>query len=178
MRRPDGGSLIMANDNLPACLWYDGRAEEAANFYVATFTAGGRQAAITDELRWGEVRPEPHKDAAVGSVLTVSFELEGRPFVALNGGPHFKFTPAVSFMVLCTTQQEIDHFWTALQADGGQPSQCGWLNDRFGLSWQVCPRQLLDMHKSPDRAAADRAMKAMMGMVKLDLASLEKAFKG
>lgn len=164
--------------NLKACLWYDGTAEEAANFYVAAFKAGGRQAAITDELRWGEVRPDPHRDAAVGSILTVSFELEGRPFVALNGGPHFTLSPAVSFMVMCETQAEIDYFWTALQDGGGQPSQCGWLTDRLGLSWQVCPRQLLDMHKSPDRAAAGRAMKAMLNMTKLDLPALEAAFRG
>jgi two-component system sensor histidine kinase QseC len=163
----------MANDNLSACLWYDGQAEDAANFYVATFKAGGRQAAITDELRWGDVGPGP-----AGSVLTVSFELEGRPFIALNGGPHFKFNPAVSFMIVCTTQKEIDYFWETLQKDGGQPSQCGWLSDRFGLSWQVAPQQLLDYHKSADKAAAGRAMTAMMGMTKLDLAALTKAFEG
>jgi predicted 3-demethylubiquinone-9 3-methyltransferase (glyoxalase superfamily) len=168
----------MANDNLPACLWFAGKAEEAAKFYVAAFKAGGRQAAITDELRWGEVRPEPHRDAPVGSILTVSFELEGRPFVALNGGTHFTHSPAVSFMVMCSTQKEIDYFWTKLQEGGGQPSQCGWLSDRFGLSWQVCPRQLLDMHKSPDRAAAERAMKAMLAMTKLDLPALTAAFEG
>jgi len=160
-------------NNLAACLWYDGQAEEAANFYVATFTAGGRLAAITDELRWGEVG-----HGVPGSILTVSFELEGRPFVALNGGPNYKFNPAVSFMVMCTTQTEIDYFWDTLQQGGGQPVQCGWLTDRFGMSWQVAPPQLLGYLKSADTAAAGRAMEAMMGMVKLDLAALTKAFDG
>ena len=163
----------MAYDNLSACLWYDGQAEEAANFYVATFKTGGRPAAITDELRWGEVG-----HGTPGSILTVSFELEGRPFIALDGGPHFKFNPAVSFMVMCTTQKEIDYFWDKLQEGGGLPSQCGWLNDRFGMSWQVAPAQLLEYLKSSDIAAAGRAMAAMMGMIKLDLAALTKAFEG
>jgi len=163
----------MANDNLPACLWYDGQAEAAANFYVATFKKGGRQAAITDELRWGEVG-----HGVPGSILTVNFELEGRPFIALNGGPNYTLSPAVSFMVICETQHEIDYFWETLQAGGGQPSQCGWLSDRFGLSWQVAPAQLLGYLKSPDRAAADRAMTAMMGMIKLDLAALTQAYEG
>ena len=162
----------MANENLAACLWFDGKAEEAPNFYVATFKAGGRQAAITDELRCGEVGPGP-----VGSVLTVSFELEGRPFIALNGGPHFKFNHAVSFMVMCTTQAEIDYFWDKLQEGGGAPSECGWLTDRFGLSWQVTPAQLLEYLKSADTAASQRAMKSMMTMAKLDIATLKKAYE-
>jgi predicted 3-demethylubiquinone-9 3-methyltransferase (glyoxalase superfamily) len=157
--------------NMMSCLWYDGRAEEAANFYVDTFKAAGRQAAITDELRWGEVGPGP-----AGSILTISFELEGRPFVALNGGPHFTFTPAVSFMVSCSTQKEIDYFWEKLQEGGGRPSQCGWLNDRFGLSWQVVAAPLYDFLKSSDKAASGRAMAAMMEMTKLDIAKLQAAY--
>ena len=158
---------------LPICLWYDKQAEAAAKFYIAVFTGGGRQAAITDELRWGDVG-----HGTPGSILTVSFELEGRPFVALDGGPNYKHTPAASIMVMCETQTEIDYFWDKLQEGGGQPVQCGWLTDRFGLSWQVAPPQLLGYLKSPDTAAAGRAMEAMMGMVKLDLAALTKAFEG
>lgn len=172
--RPDGSGLIMGfGQNLPICLWCDKQAEEAANFYVATFKAGGRPAAITDELRWGDAGHGPK-----GNILTVSFELEGRPFVALDGGPHYKHSPAASIMVMCKTQNEIDYFWDKLQGGGGQPVQCGWLTDRFGISWQITPPQLMDFLKSPDRAAADRAMIAMMGMVKLDLAQLTKAFDG
>lgn len=163
----------MAKANLAACLWYDGQAEEAANFYVAIFKAGGRQAAITDELRHGEAGPGP-----VGSILTVGFELEGRPFIALNGGPNFKFNHSVSFMVMCTTQTEIEYFWNKLQEGGGAPSECGWLIDRFGLSWQVTPVQLLDYLKSSDTAASQRAMRSMMTMAKLDIAELKKAFEG
>jgi two-component system sensor histidine kinase QseC len=160
-------------ENLPVCLWYDKQAEEAANFYVAVFRGAGRQAAITDELRWGEVG-----HGTPGSILTVSFELEGRPFVALDGGPHYTHSPAASLMVMCRTQKEIDYFWDKLQEGGGQPVQCGWLTDKYGLSWQVAPPQLLEFLKSSDKAAAGRAMQAMMGMVKLDLPALTKAFEG
>lgn len=158
--------------NVTPFLWFDGRAEEAANFYVATFRAGGRSASITEDLRCGDAGPSPK-----GSVLTVSFTLDGQDFVALNGGPHYSFTPAVSFMMTCTTQTEIDYFWDALGA-GGVPFACGWLNDRFGLSWQVTPAILLEYLKSSDQEASARAMKAMMGMIKLDIAQLAAAYEG
>ena len=158
--------------NIVPCLWFDGKAEEAANFYVATFTSGGRQARIVDELRHGDAGPGPK-----GSILTMTFELEGQTFVALNGNAQNSFTHAVSFMVNCPTQAEIDYFWGALGA-GGAPVACGWLTDRYGLSWQVVPPQLLDYLKSQDEAAAERAMRAMMQMVKLDLPALEAAYRG
>jgi predicted 3-demethylubiquinone-9 3-methyltransferase (glyoxalase superfamily) len=149
-------------------LWFDGRAEEAAEFYVGTFD----DCRITDVMRWGEGGPAP-----AGSVLTVSFEVHGQPFVALNGGPHYQFTPAVSFLVNCQTQDEIDRIWARL-LDGGQAQQCGWITDRFGLTWQIVPAGLQQMLASKDSARAQRTMQAMLQMVKLDLPTLERAFQG
>jgi len=149
-------------------LWFDGCAEEAAEFYAGTFD-GCR---VVDITRYGEGGPAP-----AGSVLTVSFEIQGQPFVGLNGGPHYQFTPAVSFLVNCQTQDEIDRTWARL-ADGGQPLQCGWITDRFGVTWQIVPEALQGMLFSPDKAASARAMAAMMQMVKLDLPALQRAFDG
>ena len=149
-------------------LWFDGCAEEAAEFYAGTFD-GCR---VVDITRYGEGGPAP-----AGSVLTVSFEIQGQPFVGLNGGPHYQFTPAVSFLVNCQTQDEIDRTWARL-ADGGQPLQCGWITDRFGVTWQIVPEALQGMLFSPDKAASARAMAAMMQMVKLDLPTLQRAFDG
>ena len=154
------------------CLWFDGQAEEAANFYVSTFRACGQDAAIGEILRWGDVGPGPK-----GSVLTVEFTLAGQDFVALNGGPQYSFTPAISMMVNCADQGEVDRFWDRL-GEGGTPVQCGWLTDRFGVSWQVAPTELLAMLRDPDLARSGRAMQAMMGMVKLDLAALRAAYEG
>ncbi len=146
-------------------LWFDSLAEEAANFYVGVF----RNSRITSTLRNGDAGPGPK-----GSVLTIGFELEGHPFVALNGGPNYKFNPAVSFVVNCQTQEEVDYYWDHLAA-GGQPVQCGWVTDRFGLSWQVVPGQFPELLTHPDPATAQRVMQAMMKMVKLDIAALQKA---
>ena len=145
-------------------LWYDTQAEEAANFYVSVF----KNSKVLGVVRYGDVGPGPK-----GSVMTVEFELEGLKFVGLNGGPHFKFTEAVSFAISCETQEEVDYFWEKLTADGGQESQCGWLKDKYGLSWQVVPIRAIELLKDP--ATSQRVMQAIMPMKKIDLATLEKA---
>lgn len=147
-------------------LWFDGAAEEAANFYVAIFP----NSKITSATRTGEAGPGPK-----GSVLTIGFELDGLKFTGLNGGPMFKFTEALSLVVHCETQAEVDHYWKRLQAGGGNFSQCGWLKDKFGLSWQVVPDALFELlqDKEPDRAR--RVMGALMQMSKIDIATLKAA---
>ena len=150
-------------------LWFHDEAEEAARFYVSIFP----NSRITEVARFGKAGP-----GAEGSVMTVAFELEGQPFVALNTKPpQFQFNESVSFMVNCETQDEVDRYWDRL-LEGGQPSACGWLKDRFGVSWQITPVQLMRLITSSDPAAAQRAMQAMMGMVKLDIAALEAAARG
>jgi predicted 3-demethylubiquinone-9 3-methyltransferase (glyoxalase superfamily) len=149
-------------------LWFDNQAEEAANFYVSVFP----NSRIVKVVRNSAGGPAP-----AGSVLTVAFELDGLSFVGLNGGPHFKFTEAVSFVVNCQSQEEIDRYWEKLTAGGGTPVQCGWLKDKFGLSWQVVPTELPELLSNPDPAKAGRAMQAMMTMTKIDIAALKKATK-
>lgn len=144
-------------------LWYDGNAEEAANFYISIF----RNSRITSLSRGGEDK-----------VMGVTFELEGQEYIALNGGPHFKFTPAISLFVKCTSQQEVDEFWEKLMAGGGQPSRCGWLQDKYGLSWQIVPTILGEMLHDKDREKAGRVMNAMLKMDKIDIAGLEAAYAG
>jgi predicted 3-demethylubiquinone-9 3-methyltransferase (glyoxalase superfamily) len=155
------------------CLWFDGQAEEAARFYVSVFKKGK----ITAITRYPAVGQEVHKRPA-GSVMTVEFVLNGLPFMGLNGGPAFKFNEAVSLMVLCDTQAEIDYYWDTLSSGGGAPSACGWLKDRYGLSWQIVPKALMKMWKDPKSPATERAFAAMMDMVKLDIAKLKAAYKG
>ncbi|HEX3699447.1 MAG TPA: VOC family protein [Phenylobacterium sp.] len=150
-------------------LWYDTQAEEAAKLYVSLFP----NSRITAVARNTEAAPGP-----TGAVLTVEFELDGMKVVALNGGPHFKPTEAFSFTIECESQAEVDRYWNALLADGGEPSQCGWLKDRFGLSWQVTPTILPKLLTDPDRAKAGRAMAAMMTMAKIDIAAIEAAAAG
>ena len=163
--------------NLSTCLWFDGQAEEAASFYVRVFAEGGRSAKIGRIARYGESAAKASGQPE-GTVLTVEFELDGNKFLGLNGGPIFKFSPATSFVVNCETQEEIDYFWARL-AEGGKEGQCGWIDyDKFGVSWQIVPRQLLEMISNKDRPKADRAFQAMMGMQKLDLAKLQTAFDG
>ena len=156
------------------CLWFDHQAEEAARFYVSVF----KNSKIGRITRYGKVGREVH-GGKPGSVLTVAFEIDGQPFTALNGGPVFKFNEAVSFQVMCETQDEVDYYWEKLGA-GGDPKarQCGWLKDKFGLSWQVIPAPLLDMIADPDPDKADRTMTAMLQMKKLDLPALRKAHAG
>ena len=151
------------------CLWFDGNAEEAANFYVSVF----RNSKITDVSRYGDAGPLPK-----GTVLTIAFELDGQAFTALNGGPQYRFTEAVSFQIHCETQDEVDHYWNGLLAGSGTESVCGWLKDRFGLSWQIVPNRLIELIQSPDPAKARRVMEAMFKMRKIDLATLDAAANG
>jgi len=149
-------------------LWFDNQAEEAMNFYLAVF----KDSKAGKIVRYGDAGPGPK-----GSVMVASFELNGMKFTALNGGPIFKFTEAVSFVVDCETQAEVDHYWDKLSA-GGQPGNCGWLKDRFGLSWQIVPSALPRLLGDPDAAKANRVMQAMMQMKKIDIAGLEAAATG
>ena len=154
------------------CLWFDTQAEAAANHYVSIFP----KSKLGKISRYGKEGKEIHGKPA-GSVLTVEFEIEGVKFLALNGGPQFKFDEAVSFQVLCETQADIDYFWSKL-AEGGEEGPCGWLKDKFGLSWQVVPTVLPEMLQDPNAGRADRAMKAMLQMRKLDIAALQRARNG
>ncbi len=148
------------------CLWFDGNAEEAMNHYVSIF----KRSKIVNLMRYGEAGPGP-----VGAVMLGNFELEGLPFVALNGGPQFKFTEAISLVVDCTSQAEVDSLWARL-GEGGATGQCGWLKDRFGLSWQIVPRALIDLLQDPDPDKSRRVMQAMMQMTKMDIAGLQRAY--
>jgi len=156
---------------LSTCLWFDDQAEEAAKFYVSIFASSK----ITATTHYPEGVPGMPKPA--GTVLTVQFLLNGEEFLALNGGPEFKFTPAISIVANCDTQQEVDTLWRKLSG-GGQEVQCGWLSDKFGVSWQVVPREFTEMLSSSDKAAVRRVLAAMMPMKKLDLAVLRRAFDG
>ncbi|HWX70599.1 MAG TPA: VOC family protein [Steroidobacteraceae bacterium] len=149
-------------------LWFDTQAEEAARFYVSIFS----NSRILKTVRYGEAGPGP-----TGAVMTVAFELNGVPFTALNGGPLFHFSEAISFVVNCQSQAEVDSLWEKLSA-GGQPGRCGWLKDKYGLSWQVVPTVLPVLLSDPDAAKAQRTMRAMLKMDKLDIAALEKAHSG
>jgi predicted 3-demethylubiquinone-9 3-methyltransferase (glyoxalase superfamily) len=156
------------------CLWFDTQAEDAARFYTGIF----KNSTIGTITRYSEAGREVHGRAA-GTVMTVEFDLNGQKFTALNGGPHFKFNEAISFQIMCQNQQEVDHYWNKL-SQGGDPSaqQCGWLKDKFGVSWQVVPTPLLEMLTDSDREKADRTMEAMLQMKKLDIAELERAYEG
>ncbi|MDQ4501075.1 VOC family protein [Sinomonas sp. ASV322] len=151
------------------CLWFDTQAEEAANFYVSVFP----NSKVTNVDYYGEAGPRP-----AGTAITAEFELDGKPFLALNGGPEFTFNEAVSMQVFCANQAEVDHYWNALTADGGQESQCGWLKDRFGFSWQIIPTRLTELLKDPEPERAQRAMAAMLAMRKIVIADLEAAADG
>ena len=151
------------------CLWFDGQAEEAANFYVGLFP----NSSIGEVARWGDDGP-----GVPGSVLTIAFELDGRSFRGLNGGPEFKFTEAISFELFFDTQEELDEKWDALTADGGEESQCGWLKDRFGVSWQLVPNMLTQVLNGPNAEGSQRAMAAMLGMRRLVIADLQAAYDG
>jgi predicted 3-demethylubiquinone-9 3-methyltransferase (glyoxalase superfamily) len=148
-------------------LWFDSQAEEAANFYVSIFN----NSKILNISRYGEAGPGP-----AGTVLTVSFQLEGQEFTALNGGPAFKFTEAISFFVDCKSQEEVDELWEKLTA-GGEEGPCGWLKDKFGLSWQIVPTVLIEMLNDPDPEKARRATEAMLQMKKIDIPTLEQAYE-
>lgn len=147
-------------------LWFDSQAEEAANFYVSIF----KNSKVGEVSRYGESGPGPK-----GSAMTVAFELDGQKFTALNGGPVFKFTEAISLVVNCENQEEIDYFWEKLSSEGGQEVQCGWLKDKYGLSWQIVPTILPELVKSDDPKKSERVMKALMQMKKLDIGKLKEA---
>jgi predicted 3-demethylubiquinone-9 3-methyltransferase (glyoxalase superfamily) len=154
---------------LSICLWFDTEGEEAANHYVRIFKEMGREASIRGIARYSSNEPGPE-----GKVMTATFSLDGQDFMALNGGPHFKHSPAMSIMVTCADQAEVDGFWTRL-LEGGAPSQCGWLADRFGVSWQIVPAALERLTSSGVPGQSARVMQALLGMVKLDVAALERA---
>ena len=153
-------------------LWFDTQAEQAARFYVSLFP-NSRIVSVAPLLV-----DLPHTGAKAGDVITVSFELDGQAYTAMNGGPGHVFNDAISLVIDCEDQDEVDRYWGALTADGGQEIACGWLKDRYGLSWQVTPRALIEMTTGPDKAAAARVFQAMMGMVKLDIAGLKAAYEG
>jgi predicted 3-demethylubiquinone-9 3-methyltransferase (glyoxalase superfamily) len=154
------------------CLWFDTQAEEAAEFYISIFP----NSRITRIMRYGKEGYEIHGKPA-GSVLTVDFELDGQPFIAFNGGPQFPFTEAISLSITCADQREVDHYWERL-TDGGEESACGWLKDRYGVSWQVVPDALNRLLADPDLEKTERVMHALLQMAKLDIAALERAYAG
>ena len=147
------------------CLWFDTEGEEAATVYVSLF----KNSRITDVSRYGEAGPRP-----AGTVMVVSFELDGQPFTALNGGPEFTFDEAISFQIDCQSQEEVDYYWGAL-TEGGEEGPCGWLKDRYGVSWQVVPSALIALLQDPDPGRSQRAMSAMMTMKKIDIAAVQAA---
>jgi predicted 3-demethylubiquinone-9 3-methyltransferase (glyoxalase superfamily) len=150
-------------------LWFDAQAEEAANFYCSLFP----DSKVLNITRYGSAGPGPE-----GQVMVVDFQLAGQRFTGINGGPEFTFSEAISLLINCDSQEEVDRYWDALLADGGEPSQCGWLKDKYGLFWQVVPREMDEMIASTDAAAAQRTLAAMLKMVKLDLAELKRAYAG
>ena len=153
------------------CLWFDDQAEEAVKFYTVIF----RNSKIVNIARYGEAGREIHRKPA-GSVMIVAFELDGQPFTALNSGPVFKFNEAISFQINCETQEEVDYYWEKLSEGGDEKAQqCGWLKDKYGVSWQVVPKVLSEMLSNPDSEKSQRAMKAMLQMKKIDIAELERA---
>lgn len=152
------------------CLWFNHNAEEAANFYASVLP----DSRVTNVMR----SPADNPSTPAGAVLVVEFTVAGQQFQGLNGGPEFPFTEAVSFVIECEDQAEVDRLWEALPASGGSPGRCGWLKDRFGVSWQVVPREMDEMLASPNQEGARRAMEAMLQMTKLDLPALQRAFEG
>ena len=157
---------MSAKQKITTFLWFDKEAEEAAKHYTSIF----KNSKILNVARYGDAGPGPK-----GTAMTVNFQLEGQEFIALNGGPHFKFTEAISLLVNCETQKQVDELWTRLSA-GGEESQCGWLKDKFGLSWQIIPTALFRLMQDPDPAKSKRVMEAMLQMKKIDIAGLERAY--
>jgi predicted 3-demethylubiquinone-9 3-methyltransferase (glyoxalase superfamily) len=149
-------------------LWFDSNAEEAVNFYISIF----KNSKILNIARYGDAGPGPK-----GTVMTMNFQLEGQDFMALNGGPYYTFSPAISFFVNCETQAEVDELWEKLTA-GGSDVQCGWLRDKFGVSWQIIPRTLIELMQDKDPMKSQRVFKAMMGMIKIDIEGLKRAYRG
>ena len=152
--------------SITPCLWFDNNAEEAVTFWLDIFD----DAEVTDVMRFGDAGPGPK-----GGLLSMNFTLLGQPFMVLNGGPMFKFSPATSFFIACDTQEQVDRYWDRL-SEGGSPQQCGWLQDKFGVSWQVVPKLLGKLLQDPDKARSNRVMQAMLKMRKLDSAALQQAY--
>ncbi|HKE87240.1 MAG TPA: VOC family protein [Vicinamibacterales bacterium] len=148
-------------------LWFNGNAEEAVEFYTSVF----HDSRVTNVARWGDGGPGPQ-----GAVMNIVFELAGQRFIALNGGPQFTFSPAISLFVSCESQAEVDELWTKLLAGGGKPNACGWLDDRYGVSWQIVPTALIELMNDPDPKASGRVARALMGMQKIEIASLRRAY--
>jgi predicted 3-demethylubiquinone-9 3-methyltransferase (glyoxalase superfamily) len=159
----------MTSEAFTTCLWFDGKAEEAAAHYLSVF----KDSELGSVTRYGEAGPGP-----AGTAMTVDFTLNGQRFVALNGGPYFTFNEAVSFQIHCADQEEVDYYWSRLAEDGGEPGQCGWLKDRFGVSWQVVPTELPALIGDPDPQKAARTTEAMLTMKKFDIAALRRAHDG
>ena len=159
---------MAAQQKITTFLWFDRNAEEAMNHYISIF----KNSKVLSVMRYGEAGP-----GTAGTVMVANFQLEGQEFAALNGGPQFKFTEAISLVVNCDLQDEVDDLWQKLSA-GGAPSQCGWLKDKFGLSWQITPRVLIELLKDPDPVKSQRVMRAMMQMTKIDIAQLQRAHRG
>ncbi|MFF8320808.1 VOC family protein [Streptomyces galilaeus] len=159
----------MTTDGFTTCLWFDGQAEEAAHHYVSIF----KNSSVGTIARYTEAGPGP-----AGSVVTVEFTANGQRFIGLNGGPQFTFNEAISFQIDCADQEEVDYYWNKLVEGGGEHGPCGWLKDKYGVSWQVVPTELTEMVTDPDQEKAARAMKAMLSMSKLDIAALRKAYDG
>ncbi len=160
--------MSIQSSRIQPCLWFDDNLEEAAHFYTGIFP----NSRVVNVSHYGSTGPRPE-----GMVMVVDFELEGQSFVALNGGPEFTFNEAISFQVNCESQEEVDDYWTKL-TDGGQEVACGWLKDRFGMAWQIVPTVLDELVRDPDPERSQRAMKAMMGMTKFDIAELQRAADG
>ena len=164
--------MATIKQKISPCLWFDTQAEDAAKFYTSLF----KNSAIKQISRYGKAGQEVHGKEP-GSVMVVAFEIEGLTFTALNGGPEFKFTEAISLYVNCKSQEEVDYFWDKL-SEGGEKSRCGWLKDKFGLSWQIVPEVLGELMSDEDDEKSDRVMQAMLQMTKLDIAGLKKAYEG
>lgn len=160
------GTITQNTQKINPCLWFDINAEVAVNFYISVF----KNSKIDIITHYGKNAPLPE-----GTVLTITFQLDGQHFMALNGGPEFTFSEAISFIVNCDTQEELDYFWSKL-SEGGREVQCGWLKDKFGLSWQIVPTRLAELMKSADTEKSGRVMQALMQMVKIDIAGLQAAF--
>ncbi|MES2661461.1 MAG: VOC family protein [Verrucomicrobiota bacterium] len=165
---------MKTKQKITPCLWFDGQAEQAAAFYVSIF----KNSKITDVSHYSEAGKEQHEQEP-GSAMVVAFELDGQAFTGLNGGPTFKFSEAISFQIDCETQEDVDHFWNHLSEGGPvEAQQCGWVKDKFGVSWQVVPSILMELLGDPDREKANRTMSALMQMKKLDIATLKRAHAG
>jgi predicted 3-demethylubiquinone-9 3-methyltransferase (glyoxalase superfamily) len=165
---------MQIKNKISPCLWFDNQAEDAAKFYIAIF----KNSKITTISRYGEAGKEVHGKPP-GSVMTVAFELEGQSFTALNGGPVFKFNEAISFQVDCKSQEEVDYFWEKLSVGGdARAQQCGWLKDKYGVSWQIVPTVLIELLNDPDPDKSQHVMTAMLQMKKIDIAGLKRAYQG